>query len=249
MRVLTQLRAIIARELRSYFLAPMFYIISIAFLLMNGLIFAVILSALQQPDAPHGAVMKSFLGGNEFVLIYIMFVVPVITMRSFSEEISQGTIELLMTVPISEKTVVLGKYLSACIVYSLLWLPTLIYPVIVGCYSELDLGPLFSGYLGLLALGWMFTAVGIFFSLWTRNQVVAAITTVMVLFTLFGAGLGEYLLAPGALHDTLVYINIWAHLEHFSQGVFDLNALIYYLTLTALFLWGALQRAEARLWK
>ena len=244
-----QVRAIISREMRSYFLSPMFYIISIAFLIMNGLVFAVILSALQQPDAPHGAVMKSFLGGNEFVLIYILFVVPVITMRSFSEEMSQGTIELLMTTPVSEKTVVLAKYISAALVYTILWIPTLIYPLILRSFTPLDIGPLCTGYLGLISLGWMFCAVGIFFSLWTRNQVVAAITTVMVLFILFAAGLGEYTLSAGTMRDVASYINIWSHLESFSQGILNINALIYYLSITVLFLWASLERAEARKWR
>ncbi len=249
MRALQQLNAMILRELRSYFLSPMFYIISIAFLLMNGLIFSVIISALQQPDAPHGAVMKSFLGGNEFVLYYIMFVVPIITMRTFSEEISTGTIELLTTVSISEKTIVLAKYISASLIYIILWIPTLLYPIILSNYTHIDIGPIVTGYIGLLTLGCMFTAIGVFFSVWTRNQVIAAITTIMVLFGIFGAGMGEYTMASGTMREVAIYINIWSQLENFSQGILDVNALIYYASVAMLFLWAALQRAEAKRWK
>jgi len=230
-----KLFAIVGREWRAYFLSPLGYVILAAFLLVNGYIFAIILNYLNSPGNPKGQALQ-YLFTNSFFWFYTLFVVPVVSMRLFAEERKAGTLELLLTSPVTEGTVVLGKFLGALGFYLSLWLPTLVYVAILRAQTPMDMGPVAASYLAIALLGGYFLSVGIFASTLTKNQIIAAILTFALLIVIFSAGLLENLATDPARREMLGYFNLWEHMDEFTKGVVDTRRLVYYLSGTAFFL-------------
>jgi len=175
--------------------------------------------------------------------------VPVITMRLLAEERRSGTLEVLLTAPVSEGQVVMGKFLAAFIFYLFLWLPTVVYVVILKQYAAIDLYKVASGYLGIALLGVLFAAVGLFTSAFTRNQIVAAIFAFAVLVVLFSVGLMEQLTTNPALKGVLGYMNLWDHMDDFARGLVDTRRIVYQLSLAGLFLFLTVKVVEAWKWR
>lgn len=231
------------RELRAYFLSPIAYVILTAFLFVNGVIFIVIVDVFSQPGSPPGSVMQTYLAGNIFFWILIPPIIATITMRLFSEERRSGTLEVLMTAPVSDLEAVLGKYLAALAFYVALWAPTFLYIAILRAFSPLDVGPIISGYLFVLLLGAMFIALGVLVSILTRSQIIAAIVSFVLLLLLFLVPIlfDQWLAGPGAAREFLrgafSYMNTWYQARDFGKGIVDTRPLVYYITATALFLY------------
>ena len=230
-----KLFAIVGREWRAYFLSPLGYVILAAFLLVNGYIFAIILNYLNSPGNPKGQALQ-YLFTNSFFWFYTLFVVPVVSMRLFAEERKAGTLEMLLTSPVTEGTVVLGKFLGALGFYLSLWLPTLVYVAILRAQTPMDMGPVAASYLAIALLGGYFLSVGIFASTLTKNQIIAAILTFALLIVIFSAGLLENLATDPARREMLGYFNLWEHMDEFTKGVVDTRRLVYCLSGTAVFL-------------
>jgi ABC-2 type transport system permease protein len=133
--------ATLRRELQVYFLSPLAYVVLTVFLLVNGFVFWLIVSFLSDPRASLGAPLELFFGQTFFFWLVLLFVTPVLTMRLLSEERRSGAIEVLMTAPVTEAQVILGKYLAALAFYTFLWLPTLVYALIIDRYGDVDWGP------------------------------------------------------------------------------------------------------------
>ena len=227
--------AIVAREWRAYFFSPLAYVILAAFLLMNGMIFYAIVSFLSAPNAPKGQALP-YLFTNTYFWLFNLFVVPIIAMRLFAEERKSGTIEILLTSPVSETQAVLGKFVGALGFFLTLWAPTLVYVWILRSQTPIDLGPVASGYLAITLLGGYFLSVGTFASTLTKNQIVAAILSFGMLIPIFSAGLLESMVnAPGA-RELLGYFNLWDHMDELARGVVDSRRLTYYLSATTFFL-------------
>jgi len=226
--------AIVGREWRSYFFSPLAYVILSAFLLVNGIIFYAILSYLAAPGAAKGQALI-LLFTNTYFWIFNLFVVPIIAMRLFPEERRSGTIENLLTAPVSETEVVLGKWFGALVFFLTLWAPTLLYVAFLRTQTRIDIGPVASGYLGVALLGGYFLAVGTFASTLTKNQIVAAILCFGMLIPIFSVGLLESMLG-GAGHDVVSYLNLWDHMDELARGVVDSRRAVYYLSATAFFL-------------
>ena len=186
--------AIVRRELIAYFSSPLAYIVMTAFLLMQGYIFYLIVSFLNNPQTPAMTPLRLFFGGTIFFWLFLLFVVPVITMRLIAEERRSGTIEVLLTSPVTEAQVVAGKFAAAMAFYIALWLPTVLYVVVLNRHSDIDLGPVVSGYLGILLLGFLFLSVGTLASTFTDNQLIAAIIAFAAMIALFSLGLVDQLL-------------------------------------------------------
>jgi gliding motility-associated transport system permease protein len=227
--------AIAGREWRAYFFSPLAYVILAAFLLMNGMIFSAIVAFLNTPGAPKGQALP-FLFTNTYFWIFNLFVVPIITMRLFAEERKAGTIETLLTSPVSETTVVLGKFAAALGFFLTLWAPTLVYVWILRAQTPIDLGPVAAGYFAITMIGAYFLSIGIFASTLTKNQIVAAILGFAMLIPVFSAGLLETLSNDPGKRETFGYFNLWDHMEEFSRGVVDTRRVVYYLSATAFFL-------------
>ena len=244
------LMATIDRELRAYYFSPLGWAVLTLVLLVNGGVFWVLVSFLSDPRSPASATpLEYFFGQTVFFWLVLLFVTPVLTMRLLAEERKSGTIEVLMTAPISESQVVAGKYVAALVFYVALWLPSLVYAAILAAYSEVDWGPVASGYLGILGIGAVFLAVGVFASSLTRNQIVAALATFAILMVFFSFGLLEGLFQGELLKEAFGYMNLWQHMEDFSRGVVDTRRIVFYLSVSLLFLFLASRTLEAKKWR
>jgi ABC-2 type transport system permease protein len=230
-----KLFAIVGREWRAYFFSPLAYVILAAFLLMNGFIFTAIVNYLNSPMASKGQAFP-LLFTNTYFWLFNLFVVPIIAMRLFAEERKSGTLELLLTAPVSEGTVVLGKFLGGLGFFLTLWLPTLVYVGILRSQTTIDLGPVAAAYLAVALLGGYFLSVGIFASTLTKNQIVAAIFTFALLIPIFSAGLLENMVNDPAKRDFFAYFNLWDHMDDFARGVVDTRRIVYYVSATIFFL-------------
>ncbi|MCZ6506910.1 MAG: ABC transporter permease [Acidobacteria bacterium] len=243
------IRVTLGRELRAYFLSPLAYIVAALLLVINGLTFGIILSFLNDPRAGIGAPLEYFFGETIFFWLVLLFITPVLTMHLISEERRSGTLEILMTAPITEAQVVLGKFLAALIFYVFLWLPTLSYAGIVAYYHKVDWGPVASGYLGILGIGALFLSIGVLASALTRSQLVAAILTFALLIPVFTFGLFETLTNSQGARTVFSYLNLWQHMGEFSKGIVDTRHLVYYASATAFFLFLATRALAVRKWR
>ena len=241
--------AIARKELLSYFFAPMAYIVIAAFLLMNGVLFALILAALSQPGVSSAEPMRIFFGGTLFFWIFLILMAPVITMKLGAEEAKAGTLETLLTAPVSDLEVVLGKYLAALAFYVAAWLPTLLYVWVLRQYSTVDAGPVLAGYLGVLVVGMFFLAVGLFTSMVARNQVVAAILCFAILMVLLLAAIPSFLVTSPLAKSLFEYVDMWTFMQNFARGMVDSRALVYCLTGTGLFLTLSYLALQTRRWR
>ena len=243
------MRGVIAtmeRELRGYFLSPLGWVVATGFLFFNGLAFQTILDYLNNPQAPASMTpLDFFFGGTLFFWLAMLFVGPVLTMRLLSEERRSGTLEMLLTAPITEGQVVIGKYLGAFLFYCFLWLPSLVYVALLAGKLPLDWGPIGASYLGTLGIGAMFLAIGVFTSAVTRNQVVAAVFSFALTFLSFLPAFLEFLVNDPKMRDALGYLNLYQHMDDFSKGIVDSRRLVYYLSVTAFFLFLASRAVEA----
>ncbi len=242
--------AIVRRELIAYFSSPLAYIVLTAFLLMQGYIFYIIVSYLNNPNTQAMTPLRLFFGGTVFFWLFLLFVVPVITMRLIAEERRSGSIEVLLTSPVSEGQVITGKFLAAFIFYLVLWAPTLIYVLILKQHSAIDLGPVAAGYLGVALIGFLFLGVGTFASTLTNNQLVAAILAFAAMIVLFSIGLVEQLVvSSSAIRDALIQMNLWTHMDDYAKGIVDSRHVVYELSVGLLFLFLASKSLEVKKWR
>ncbi len=242
--------ATLTRELKAYFFSPLAYIVGALLLLVNGLTFWAIVAFLNDPRAGGSATpLAFFFGQTLYFWLVLLFVTPVLTMRLISEERRSGTIETLMTAPITETQVVLGKFAAALVFYCFLWAPTLIYCAILAAHSEVDWGPVAAGYFGIVGIGALFLAVGTFATSLTKSQLVAAVLTFALLIPIFTFGLLELLVNDPGAREVFGYLNLWQHMEDLGRGIVDSRRLVYYVTGTALFLFLAARALAARKWR
>ncbi len=212
------IRYIFKKELRSFFNSPVAYIVIVVFLIILGWFFT---SNLFLANI---ATMRTVFEMTPFLLL---FFAPAITMRLISEEKKSGTLELLLTKPIHEYEIVVGKFLASWALYAVTLLPTLSYYITVALLGTLDIGPVIGGYLGLLFVGAVFIGVGVLGSSITENQVVAFILSFLLVFTLFILDKILFYL-PSSLASTLEYLSIDYHFSNIARGVIDTRDLIYY---------------------
>lgn len=237
------------REFRAYLFSPPAYIVAALVLLINGLVFWLIVSYLNDPRAAIGAPLQLFFGQTFFFWLVIVFVAAVLTMRLLSEERRSGTIEVLMTAPVTEEQVVVGKYLAALGFYLFLWLPTLAYPAVLAYYSEVDWGPVAAGYIGIMGIGSLFLAAGVLASALSRSQLVAAVLTFALLVFMIIIGFLENLFTDPSFQEVVGYLNLMQHMNDFGKGVIDTRRLVYYLSATVLLLFLSARALESRKWR
>jgi len=249
---------IVKKEMRIYFTSPVAWVIITMFLVIAGYFFYNIfafytLASMQSAMNPQmgrdlnvtDSVLRPLFSNVSVILLLLM---PLITMRLFAEERRSGTIELLLTYPVRDGAVLVGKYLAALAVYVIMLALTLLYPAIVFYFVRLEWGPLLTGYLGLLLMGATFLAVGIFASSLTENQIVASITTFGVLLILWVIGWSaEYV--GGTWGRVLSHLSLLDHFDTFARGVLDTKDVIYYVDVTIVALFLTLRSLEARRWK
>lgn len=239
--------AILRREMISYFSSPLAYMVMTGFLLLQGMIFYLVLAFLNNPNAQAMAPMEAFFGGTIFFWLFLLFVVPVITMRLIAEERKTGCLEILLTSPVTEGQVITGKFIAALLFYVSLWLPTGLYVVILSRHTDIDLGPVLAGYLGVFLVGFLFLGVGTFASTLTSNHLIAAILAFVGLVSLFAVPLVEQLLlSDSLLKSALGHMDLWAHMEDYAMGIVDTRHVVYEVSVGVLFLFLATRSLEMK---
>jgi ABC-2 type transport system permease protein len=230
--------ALIKKELHSFFSSPVAYIILIVMLsLFNTFFFLVI-------DQNREVSLRDVFQLMEFMLV---FFIPLLTMRLFSEEKSNGTMEFLLTAPLTHTMIVLGKYFSMLIFFTLLIGLTLSYYFIVEYFGDPDPSSILSGYLGIWLEGAFFIAVGLLASSWTSNQIIAAMVSYLILFSLyFATSFTQYVSGPAEYF--LIQLSTHTHLENFAIGIITPSDVVYYLAGILLCLVLTRLSIDNRLW-
>jgi ABC-2 type transport system permease protein len=215
--------AVALRELRSYFLSPLAYVVIALFLALAGYLFALILANGRE---------ASLRGLVQNVSVLYLFIVPAISMRLLAEEQRTGTIELMLTNPVQEWEIVTGKFLASLMLVMVMLGLTLLYPLFLFIFGSPDRGPIITGYLGVLLQAAAFLSVGLWASSLTQNQIVAAIVSFALLLVLWlSDNLGQFL--GGTIGSIVSYTSVINHFQSFPQGVIQSNDVIYYVTLIA----------------
>ncbi len=254
--------AIFGRDFKSYFYSPIAYVVLTIFVLLAGLFYSNIFTAIvesammqgmrsqqygqpAQPIDVPGMVARNFFGTLSVILL---FMIPMITMGLFSEERKRGTIELLLTVPLTNIQVVLGKFFAGLTFFccmlglSFLLMGTLFY------FSTPSLGPIFSGYLGLLLYGASLVALGMFVSTLTENQIIAAVLGFGMILVLWIVD--AFAGSTGTVMQQIVsYLSVIQHLEDFIKGVVDTPGVIFYISLTVFGILLTYRSVESYRWR
>lgn len=233
---MTGFSAVYRREMLSLWVTPLAWVLLVAFLLIQGMSFYSIvlhISSSAQLSVDSGPV-QAYFGQSIFLLISLLLLCPALTMRLFAEERKSGTIESLMTAPVSAHGVVWGKYLATLTTYVLMWAPTLLYIVILRDTGRVEWPVVASSYLGVLGVGAGYLAVGTLMSAMTKSQLLALVLTVLVQFGLFILGVGEYIFDPGPLRDVCTHVSVLAQMDELSKGLVDLRRLVFDATLVVL---------------
>lgn len=229
------------KELMSYFNSPIAYIYLAVFLVLGNWLFI-------KPFFLNGELsMRAYFSLLPWILL---FMAPAITMRSWSEEKKSGTIEFLLTLPLSNWQLVLAKFLGAWSFLVISLVLSLSLPLSLNYLGPLDWGPVIGGYLGTLVLGASYLAIGLVVSVMTKNQIVALISSLSLCFVFFIIG-QDFVLAtvPTALAKVLSFISLGARFENVTRGLVDSRDIFYYLSFSYFCLWLNVKLLEARKWQ
>ncbi len=229
------------RELSSYFYSPTAYVAMALFLVVSGVFFIKDFS----PGQP--ASLRTIFNSMVWLMVLI---IPILSMGLLAMETSTGTIETLMTAPVRDSDIVLGKFFGGFGFFVILLLPTLLYVVVLRIYSHPDYGPIVSGYLGIVLVGSLFMSVGLFCSACTRSQVVAAVAAIGVLFACtIVPWLVDQETAPSDFWRGVINQAVMRRYVDFSKGVIDFTHVVFFVGFTAVFLFLTTRVLEARRWK
>ncbi len=246
------IRVILQRELRSLFLSPIAYMLAFFYLLITGFTFMISVQALN--ESPRDFTVMEIFFQNFFIWIAQLFIMPVLTMRSFSEEYRLGTFEGLMTAPVRDWEVVLAKYLAVLAFYVALWAPTVLYQfifqIVAVTPTPLSNGPVWCNYAMVLMMGMLYAALGLMISSLTHNQIVAVLVSLVSTCMVFFLGLLNFFFnPPGAIRDVLSYISVFEHMEQFGQGIVNTRALVFYASASFMLLLVTQKIIESKRWR
>ena len=249
--------AIAQKELKSYFASPIAYIVIGLFALLFGYFYAVMLQYFVRAGMNMNPMMgQQSLNINQDMLrpvmqnvtILLLFVLPAMTMRTYSEEKRSGTIELLLTSPVTDWEIILGKFFGALSLYGVMLAVTLVHMAVLFVYGQPEWKPIATTYLGLLLLGGSFLSVGLFISTLTTNQIVAYISTFALFLMLWVISwLGSF--SAGMFTDVTAYLSIIEHFYDFTKGVLDTTHIIYYVSLITLGLFLTAKSVDTERWR
>ncbi|MBE3072458.1 MAG: ABC transporter permease subunit [Acidobacteria bacterium] len=249
--------AIVQKELRSYFASPIAYVILGMFALLFGWFYVAILNIFVQQSMQMGSMgMGGPVNVNQQMIRYVfqnslvvnLFVVPLITMRTYAEEKRSGTIELLMTSPLTDFQIIMGKFIGALAIYASMLAVTLIHMAVLFVYGNPEWKPIATAYLGMLLMGGCFLAVGLLFSSLTKNQIVAAMITFSVLLLLWVIDWIGSLGGP-TVQTVVGYLSITGHFDDFAKGVIDTTHVVYYLSFITFGLFLTAKAVDSERWR
>lgn len=249
---------IFKKEMRSYFTSPIAYVVLFVFVAICGYFFYTsftyysLLSFQASRDPylmgklnPSEMVIRPMFGNISFIMLFML---PMLTMRLFSEERKSGTFELLFSYPLRDWDILFGKFL-ACLSMAVIMVGlTALYPVIVLWLTTPDLGSILTGYMGLLFLGAAFISLGLLISSLTENQIIAVALSFGAMIILFVVGWSENYTGP-ILGAILSDISITKHFQSFAKGVIDTRDIVFYLLFTILFMFLTLRSLESKRWR
>jgi ABC-2 type transport system permease protein len=247
--------AITQKELKSYFASPIAYIVIGFFAFFYGYFFTVMVQyfvrqSMSQMGGPQSLnvnqdMLRPVL---QNVTVVMLFLLPAVTMRTFTEERRSGTIELLMTSPLTDLQIIMGKFFGALSLYATMLAVTLIHIGVLFIYGSPEWRPIFTSYLGLILLGGSFLSVGLFISTLTSNQIVSYVLTFSVFLLLWIIGwIGS--ISSGTITDVTSYLSIIEHFDDFSKGVVDTTHVIYYLSLISFGLFLTAKSVDTERWR
>ena len=247
---MNNLLALTSRELKAFWYSPIAYVVGALFLLLQGLIFWLLILVLVDPRAdPSVTMAQFFFSGTIFFWFFVLVVPPLLTMRTFSEEKRTGSIELLLTAPVTDAQVVLAKFLGAWLAYISLWMWTVVFFFLLRRFTPFDWGPVVTGYLGTWMLGAVLISVGVLTSSLTRNQVIAAVFSFCAVFLLFSVGILDVFIRDPETSKIIRYLSVLEHLRDFSKGIVDTRPIIFYASLTAIFLFLTVRVVSSPRWR
>ncbi len=233
---------VIKKELKSYFNSPIAYVVVVTFLVFSS----IWIFYLQTFFANNIASLRGYFAVIPVVFIIVM---PALTMRSWAEEKKLGTMEVLLTLPLRESTVVLGKFLAALFLLALMTVLTLPLPLLLGRFGDFDWGEIAGQYIGMLLLGAAGVSVGLFISSLVKNQITAFLISLFVLlaFTLISQVNTVVALAPWAA-GVFNFVSLGHHFSNFQKGLIDTRDLLYYIIVCALFLYLNIKTLVFKKW-
>jgi len=250
------------KELKTYFYSIIAYVMAAVFMMMMSIFFVISFKTfsnrsmqymqMQQRMPQQNVIMNltdwvfTPIMGN--MCIILIFTLPLLTMRLYSEERKSGTIELLFTFPIKDWATILGKYLACCTVFLAMMCLTLIYPVLMEAYGSIETGILVSCYLGIILMGMGYIAFGLFISTLTENQIVAAVLTIAggLFFWIIGMASSPANPILNAVFQTISFLK---HFQNFAQGVLNTTDIIYYILFAFFCLFLASKVLESNKWR
>ena len=253
---------IFVKEIQSYFVSPIAYVVIALFLLISGVFFYLILSSFIEfafratMQAAQFRQPPPIVNVNQMVIrplfvnmsVITLFMLPMLTMRLFAEEKKSGTIELLFTSPVTNWQIILGKFAAGFVLYTAMVFGTAVFHIVMFKYGKPEFKPVLSGYLGLLLMGAGTVALGGLISSFTENQIIAAVGTFSAMMLLWVIGfIGNY--AGPTLGGLLTYLSIIEHFDDFSKGVIDTRHIVFYLSLAFFGLYATYQSLESGKWR
>jgi ABC-2 type transport system permease protein len=250
--------AIAHKELKSYFASPVAYVVIGFSAILFGWFFINLLyyfdrtqmqagSGFQGPQAINvNEIMISPLFLN--VSVILLFTLPLITMRTYAEEKRSGTIELLLTSPLTDLQIVMGKFLGGLVLYGAMLAVTLVHMAILFVYGNPEWRPIATGYLGLILMGACFLSLGLFVSSLTRNQIIAGMVTFAVFLMFWVVNWIATFMGPTS-QAVLNYLSITEHLNDFARGVIDTKHVVYYLSFIAFSLFLTVRAVDSERWR
>jgi ABC-2 type transport system permease protein len=254
---MSNILAIAHKELKSYFASPIAYIVIGFFALLFGYFFYALLIYFDRQSMQ----MSGFGGGqavnvNEQLIrpvflnttVINLFILPMITMRTYSEEKRSGTIELLLTSPLTDFQIIMGKFLGAMLLYAAMLGVTLIHVGVLFAFGNPEWRPIVTAYLGLLLMGGCFISLGLLISSLTKNQIVAGMITFAVFLMLWVINWIASFTGP-TTQNVLNYLSITDHLDDFTKGVLDTQHLVYYVSFIAFGLFLTARSVDTERWR
>ncbi len=231
--------AITRREFKAYFNSPVAYFVIAIFLVMIGILFFIPFFSQDRVS------MRDFFSLVPFLFV---FFVPAITMRLIAEERRSGTIELLITMPIRDVDVILGKFIASALLLIVALVLTLPYAITISNFGNLDWGPVWGGYVGLVLMGTSCLALGLLASSWTENQIVAFV--IALFLSMFFLMMDQFMIfLPSQMAVIFEYLSFGAHFRNAARGLIDSRDVIFFLSFTILCLFFAFRSLESRRWR
>jgi ABC-2 type transport system permease protein len=248
--------AIANKELRSYFASPIAYIVLGFFALLFGWFYVTILNYFVKSSMQMNQFGPQSMNINQQMIrlllqnvtVLLLFVLPMITMRTYSEEKRSGTIELLLTSPLTDFQIIMGKFLGALALYAVMLLITTVHIGLLFIYGKPEWKPIVSAYLGLLLMGGCFISAGLFISSLTKNQIVAVMATfALFLFLWVINWIGSF--SGPEVEKITSYLSIIEHFDDFAKGVIDTTHVIYYLSFMTFGLFLTAKSVDSERWR